>query len=344
MVISKKQSWIIGIIVVIVLAGIGVYRFYKARFLGSQLPDTVRTESKGLYKITYDTIAVDEVAGSLFVRNVAIVADTNLILSSRANVTDSAGGGNDEEIEIPSVIMNLKAESVVVYGVETPRALLNKEISGNKLIVKNASLDLYRLAQPEKSRNDSSDDKSGADVIEKIYADVLKQLSLVQIDTIRLENINISYRDFKTKKLILSSNNVSLNLHDLRIDSNTLHDRTRVLFSKNIEFNADTIRLRDPKSIYDFSFHHLRINTGLKELKLGAIKISPILGEDAFVHQFKTQKDRFDFSMKDLTIRGIAPGSLATGELYADSMFVAGSRFMIYRDLTIPRDDLSRVG
>jgi hypothetical protein len=328
MAIPKKGFWILGILIAIVLIAISVYRFYKSRFLDSTLPYTVRKESRGLYKISYDTIKVDEVSGSLFVSNVNVNVDTASFSA------DSLPPGS------PSVIINLHADSLTVTGVQTPRALLQKEITGTKVLIQNASIELFRLNKD----HEDSDSASSGDLVENIYYDVLRELKLVKMDTILLEHIDISYRDFKSKKLILKSTNVSLLLFDLRIDSNSLRDRNRIFFSKKVVVVADTIQLRDARGNYDFKFTGLEVNTGSRLLTLNSAIIRPIRGEVPFMKMFKFQRDRFDFSLSQISLSAIDPVRLAFGELAADSLVVRKSRFLIYRDGRMPRDNVNRVG
>ena len=96
---SKKRILLYSILIIVVVAGVGIYRFYKSKFLDATIPGTVHSQSQGLYKITYDTILVDEVAGSLLVNNIDIQVDT-LFLSS------------DTARENPSVILNLHADTL----------------------------------------------------------------------------------------------------------------------------------------------------------------------------------------------------------------------------------------
>ena len=173
---------------------------------------------------------------------------------------------------------------------------------------------------------------------------MLRELKLVKMDTILLQNINISYIDFKTKKLILRSTNVSVLLFDLRIDTNSLADKSRIFFSKKVVIVADSIHLRDSKGYYDFKFAGLQVNTGSRLLTLKSAIIKPLKGEAAFMKMFKFQRDRFDFSLSGISLKGIDPVRLAYGELAADSLIVPNSKFYIYRDGRMPRDKVNRVG
>jgi len=319
-----------GILLVIVIIAIGVYKFYKAEFLGSTLPQVVRKESRGLYKISYDTIKVDEIGGSLSVSNINVNVDTASFSA------DSLPPGS------PGVILNLHADSLTVTGVQTPRALLQNEITGTKVLIQNASIELFRINNKGNDGDDSA--RAKGDIVENIYYEVLSELKLVKMDTILLQNIDISYKDFKTKKLILRSTNVSVMLTDLRIDTNSLADRSRIFFSKKVVIVADSIHLRDSKGYYDFKFAGLQVNTGSRSMALKSAIIKPLKGEAAFMKMFKFQRDRFDFTFSDINLKGIDPSRLAFGELVADSLVVSNSKFYIYRDGRMPRDKVNRVG
>jgi len=328
MAFQRKTIWITVILLIIAIVAVSLYRFYKSRFLDNTLPQTVNKESRGRYRISYDTIKIDELTGSLFVSNIKVNVDT------ASFTADSLPPGS------PSVILNLHADSLTVTGIETPRALLKNEISGSKVYIKNVTLELFRLPGSGKKKSSKND----RDFVENIYYDVMDQLQLVNMDTIFLENVDLSYRDFKTKKLILRSKNLSLALLDLRIDTNSLKENDRIFFSKRVELAADSIQLRDPQSHYDFRFNGLQVNTALKQLKLSSVAIKPLLREAAFMKLFKTQQDRFDFSLNNITMSAIDPDALAMGELVADSFRVGQSSFKIYRDVRMARDKENRVG
>ncbi|RYE52762.1 MAG: hypothetical protein EOP48_15810, partial [Sphingobacteriales bacterium] len=285
MAISKKKTWIIVILLVLVVSAIGIYRFYKSKFLDDQLPETVRTESRGLYNISYDTIIIDEVAGSMQVSNLVVSVDT-AYLNADTNLADQ-----------PAMLINITADTLLITGVQTPKALLNKEITGRKLMIRNSKINLYRLHKKTKKEKD---DKLARNQLEQAYYDVLSQLKLIKMDSIILENFDLTLRDYKTKEMLLRSSNVSVNLFDLLIDEGTLEDKTRIMFAKQLEVKADSIHIPDNDSHYDFRMTGLDLNTNERTLKLATASVIPRFGESKFVRQFKTQKDRFDLDMSSI--------------------------------------------
>jgi len=58
------------LIPVIIIAGVYIfYRMKKHNFLDRGLQNLVENKTDSLYKISYDSIAVDEVGGDLYIKN-----------------------------------------------------------------------------------------------------------------------------------------------------------------------------------------------------------------------------------------------------------------------------------
>ncbi len=324
-----KRGALLVIVAILIATAFGVYRFYKSRFLNRTLPETVQSGSGGLYKISYDTIVIDEVAGSVFVKNILVQADTFVLKS------DTFSGKR------PEVLINLHADSLRISGVETPRALVNKEISGRSLLITGVDLQLLQLEQ----QNDSSSrDSLPSDVIERIYYDIMKELKLVRMDSILVQDVNLSVVSFASGKSGMTSRNVSVRLNDLLIDEASLSDPARIFFSKQVHITADTILLADKKGLYKYSFTGFDLDSRSATLITENIAVKPVFSESAFAKQFKTQIDRFNFTLGPVRLTGINPARAMSGELSADSLIVSESAFRIYRDGTFPRDKLNRVG
>jgi hypothetical protein len=320
------------VIVIVLIAGFFTYSWYKNRFLNQTLKEKVVAESKGLYRIDYDNMAVDEAAGELFVTNVRVYPDTAFL--------DHDGSSSDN----PGVLLSVTASRIHVTGVETPKALLNKEIRGRKLVIADAKVEIFLLNK--KDTGDIEPDSSAAaeSLAEKIYREVLKDLEMVSVDTIALDHVDFSFKDYDTKKLIMSSSDLNIKLYDVLIDERAGPRSDKILFAENMELFADSVRLRDKKNNYNFLFSSIGFSSAKKEINIKTADIEPRKDEQEFVEQFKTQKDRFDFEFRQVSIKQVDIGALAGGALFADSLLVGRSSFKIYRDLNIPRDKLIRVG
>ncbi len=325
----SKKGWLLIISAIVIAVAFGAYKFYKSRFLSETLPETVRAQSGGLYKISYDTLILDEVAGSLFVKNIVVQADSFVLKS------DTFQG------ERPDVLINLHADSLSISGVETPRALLNKEISGRSLLIKGVQLELIQL---EKAKDSVVKDSLPSDIIERIYYDIMKELKMVSMDTILVQDVTLSIIDRVAGKTTMTSRNVSVHLNDLLIDQSSLRDPSRIFFSKQVHIAADSIHLADKKGLYKYEFAGFDLNTSSATLTTKHIAVRPLFSESGFAKQFKTQVDRFNFTLGPVRLSGIDPARAMSGEFKADSMVVAESSFLIFRDATFPRDKLSRVG
>ncbi len=67
----------IFMVILIAIAGAIVYwNIYRKQIIRNELQRTIRDKSKGLYKIHYDKLTLDEVGGNLSVLNVKLAYDS----------------------------------------------------------------------------------------------------------------------------------------------------------------------------------------------------------------------------------------------------------------------------
>lgn len=319
-------------VAVLTVAGIFTYNWYKKKFLNQTVKETVNTETKGLYRINYDEVAVDEVNGELFVTNVSIIPDT-AFLATRAISSDD-----------PGLLVKISASSIHVTGVQTPRALLNKQIKGRALIISDAKVELLQLKRDTTTKKDDDSALNTNAIADKIYREVLKDIDLVSIDTLALDHVDFSYKDYKTNKTIIASKDLSLRLYKVVIDENAGVQKDRFLFAENIALIADSVKLADKKNQYQFIFSGISLNTANRKIELKSVDIQPRKGEQAFVQQFDVQKDRFDFSFDNVSLSGLDLRAMTTGQMIIDTLRISKSSFRIYRDQNLPRDKVIRVG
>src|SRR5882762_5185794 len=55
-----------------------IWQFYKYRLVNSKVNSAVSEKTKGLYNLQYEDLSIDEVGGSLHVKNIRIEPDTSV--------------------------------------------------------------------------------------------------------------------------------------------------------------------------------------------------------------------------------------------------------------------------
>src|ERR1043165_9519634 len=62
--------------ITVITGGIWWWNTHKKRIIRDQMETAVREKSEGLYKIKYDSLEMDEVAGDLFISNMNLSYDS----------------------------------------------------------------------------------------------------------------------------------------------------------------------------------------------------------------------------------------------------------------------------
>lgn len=315
---------ILLLIVATVAGGIWYWNTHKKAIIRNELEKAINRKSKGLYKIRYENLQLDEVAGSLTITNMSLSYD-----SIRFNDLMKRGMA-------PPVLLHISIPEINVTGVKTPRALIDKEIVGRKLEIKNPIIDITYTY--------SGKDSLTSTPTKEVYEQILGNLDLIEIDSVLITGGLITTGSRKTNESNVQFQNVSLTLVNVQVDSAGNDDPSRLLFSKEINIECGKIVWNSANKLYNYSADSISMSSVTKNALVNSFRINPTLAEDAFVHSLPTQDDRFDISINKIRLEGIDLQSLFNDRLIADSIHVGSASFKIYRDLGIRRDKKNRVG
>lgn len=319
---STPKGKIIFFGIIIGLLGISAgavayWAYYRKQIVRTKLEDAVREKTKGLYQVHYDKLAMDEVAGDLVVTNFSLQYNNAKYQALQENGI------------APPTLLKIHIPSLIVSGVKTPRALLNKEIVGKNLQIINPVIDIiYTYSGRDSARNVPT---------KEVYEQILGNLNLIKIDTLTISNASITTRDIKTGEAKVELKHTSVRLQDVMIDSTAWSDTTRLLFSKRIDIQSSGVSWKSSEKPYLFGLDSVHLNSASKQVYIGRFHIDPLMPEDAFIRSLPRQEDRFDFSIKGITISNMDFPALFNEEIFADSIKVKTASLKIYRDLGYKR-------
>ena len=312
----KGKIIFFGILIVllaIIGGGIAYWGFYRKQIIRNKLEDAIREKSKGLYQVHYDKLELDEVAGNLTVTNFTLQYDSAKFVALQQ--------GRDA----PPTLLRIRIPSITVSGVKTPRALLNKEIVGKNLRIIDPVIDIfYTYSGRDSARNVPT---------REVYEQILGNLNLIKIDTLQVSNARITTRDIKSGATKVELLHTSVQLLDVAIDSAAWADTSRLLFAKQVDINSSGVSWKSSEKPYAFGLDSVRLSSATKKIHIGRFHIDPLLPEDAFVRSLPRQDDRFDFSVRDISITNMDFAALFSEEIFADTIKVGKASFKIYRDL-----------
>lgn len=297
---------------------------HKNVIIKNELEKAIEKSNKGFYKVSYENMKVDEDAGSLFVTNMNVFFD-----SLRYVMAEQNG-------EAPPMLFRIYIPEISVVGVKTQSALLDKEIIGRKLEIKNPVINLeYTYQGKDSIRNIPT---------KEVYEQVLGNLGLVQMDSVIISGAHVRTSNRNSGKLIIDVKDINISLMNVRIDSLAYTDTSRFLFSKDISVNITKVAWPSSTNLYHYRAENISLNSNTGNLKVNEFYFQPTLNENSFVNAVPVQDDRFDFDFKNITLSGIDVAKIPDEYLEARSLTIGSAVFKIYRDLNRPRDKKNRVG
>ena len=250
----KSRKFIIFYVIILLVIGVA-YSFwqkYKYPIVGNKLSSTVAKQTDKLYSISYDSLYFDEVLGNAYLKNIRITPDT-------ARLRTMA------EIDIPSVLLNVKINSIRVSGVKTVGALSGENLVGDSLVIDQPEVILYTLKPFDKQTKIETEAKS-------VYEEILGKLNFIKARYVFINEVNVVSKNFYTKRKNYALFNAKIKIDDLLIDSTHNEASDRVLFSKQAAFVADSFLTynndRRELRVRDINFSGMHRSLLFKEIDL----------------------------------------------------------------------------
>ncbi|MFT3936459.1 MAG: hypothetical protein QM726_22720 [Chitinophagaceae bacterium] len=321
--LSKSLVIIIAVILSIIVVALVVWQLFKYDVIKGKVKSVVYEKTNGLYTIHYDKMDLDEVGGFLHVTNLSIIPDT-------AKFRQLIAGK-----ENPAVLLSLTVPELVVAGVKTPKAMLNKKISGRKIEIKNASVVLYY----SKANHDTASPPPT-----EMYQQLLGDLKEIQVDSLEVSHVSFAFINILNDKTTIAAEDISVHLRDVQIDSLHNHDTSRLFFTKHVLINGAQASIKNKPSTYVYRFNQFSFNSDERSLSAASIQIEPQLSEEEFAAYSKLQKDRFNLNFNQVALQGIDIASLMNGNILSEQLAIKSLTCKVFRDLSYPRDKIIRIG
>ena len=310
--------------IVIIIGGIWYWNTQKKGIIRNKMEAAVLEKSDGLYKIKYDNLEMDEIAGNLFISKMNLSYDSSRYMDL-VKISKE-----------PSILLNIFIPGIRVSGVSTPKALIYNEISGRKLEIIDPVINI--------TYTNSQDDSNRVVPMKEIYEQILSGLDLIQADTVLISGAQIITSSHKTKKISIQIQDAFITMMNVKIDRNSNADTTRMFFAKEISVTCKKLAWLSANDLYNFSADSITINSISRQLHVKSFRVIPALNEEAFVKAIPVQNLRYDLSFSNIQMQNINLSQLFEQNIMADSMLIGAADFKMYCDLGITHKKKNRVG
>lgn len=324
----RKKGFIrtIGIIIIIILSLLAVayfgFKMYEKYFLESELNSALRKSTGGLYSFAYDEMTLDEVNGTLEIKNLNLYYD-----SVKYKLLE----------EKPSTIFIINIPQLNINGIKTPQALLANEIDASVVRIQRPNIQLIHTNAGKYAKRITPE--------KEVYEQILGDLTKIKIDSVMIEDAGMQISNLKdTTKNSLQIKNVNIALGDILVNEKGQADLDRYMFAKSIQMSCGKIYHILNGGWYALKADSIYLSTDSKRLAIDEFQLEPRYDEETFVRKRPYQVDRFDVRSRKIMVHGIDMQELTEENICIDSVIAHNLQLNIYRDLSYGRDTLNRVG
>jgi len=316
-------KWAIGIaaslLVILFLANWYVNYRLKPR-LEAQLKERIHDGTDGRYRLMYEELNLSLLEGSATATGIRLVPDTT------AQSPRPAAG----------TTYQARVGRLRISGVGVLRWLLSKKLHIGTIALDTPSVTLLRHPQ------------SDTTVVDTAAASPLAKLTEV-VSRIRVNRILLREGRLQVEEqgnaARLQVQGIETTLRDLRINSASLRDSTRLYGAKSIELQAHGLVYLRPDSLYLLQTGPLHFQTDARELTVDSLRYGITVSKAEFYRRVHRAEDIPDIEISRMQLAGIKKASWVNRQLLAAAaLHIDSGHIAIYKDKTQPNPPENKIG
>jgi len=253
---------------------------YWSPILAMRVKSVVLTSSDSLYTANFSSAELHIIRGELIIYNISLKPDTAVYNRRK------------KQHLAPNNLVELHVKRLILYHIHPFKLYFEHKLDINEII----------LTQPELSVSYELNHIKDTVVKDRRspWQKISKSLESVHIGQIFLNDVKLKYSDYSGNKVAVSElKEMELSANDLLIDSTTQHDKSRVLFCKEIITELYNYSGKSPNGLYSYKIDHLKLSTLTSELNAEGLTLAPI-STTAFFN--KTNKDKYTIRLDSLQL------------------------------------------
>lgn len=322
-------QWILGIVAVLCIGGIGAYFFLRKDLskpsqqsvikpiLSDELKKMIIKASDSLYRLEFSYFDINIDSGKGLIKDLKLIPDSSiyqkLLLAKKA----------------PNIVMTMSTDSAAITHFALEKTPDGRKLVVDDIIIQNPNMTVdYKL----QSYNDSDNVKEEKSVL-KTMTDLLRFASIQHVSLRNLNFAMINHNGSTPRKTALR--NLDINIAGINTSTTTLND------SSGKKYTALTIfsnRLATPDGLYYLTMEDIRYAPEVQTLTVKKTMLEPRLNKEDFYKKVKLRKDRYHFIHGNTIYKGIDIDKLLSRQqIHIQSMSTASSWGEVYTDYNYPK-------
>jgi hypothetical protein len=335
-----KIITIVFVVLVVLIAGVYLYlRKYVqspdlSKDLNERLVQLVKEKSNGLYKLSIGNIQINVDKQSALLQTIKLVADSTVLNTFIVNG------------QSPKALFNLSLENVLIKNVDILSFLNNKSATLNVITVAGGELIIHRLKDSKKDDENTKSSTGMKDQKKNVVKRIKNSVSEVRIDSLMLDNINLSYYNLRNQKKQVKK--VHLDLYSILIDSTSAMDSNRIFFARSMRVSIDSLSMPMAENKYKVSADKLIVSIGnrsITTIKGISLSPNPKTSLESAASKTSVQKDIFKLHSRDISIDDFDYSAFLEDSLVlAKAVVIDNPELEVFNDKSNPPATKSKVG
>ena len=323
-------KWIIGIVVVIIVAIIAVGWYYSRNWkpiVETKLKETVTNATNGLYSLKYDDLDLNVALGNVTLKNAELIPDSAVY---KRMVLSKEAPNSRYHIKLSA----LKVRRFNIWDVIKNRKLYIKEINFD-------SPDIHMISERH-AYNDTIQTKQS----KTLYDNIKDVFSSINVRDINIDNVKFKFskiEEGKSSDIVLDS--IGIKVHDILVDQASIHDTTRLFYTKMVEVDVPKFEYELSNGIYKAKFDRLLLNTKDENVLLTKVEYAPKMSKAAY---FKARNQNITMAvMKFDTLRFEKldfKELIDNQQTIAQHVQIKNGSVSLYNDKRYPKKSSSKIG
>ncbi len=283
----KHYVLIIMILVLLLLGSAWLFVSHYKPILSDRLKRQVYLASDSLYRVEFSKVHLNPLLGSFTLDSFHLIPDTNTY--NRLKIAHRA----------PPNLFDISIDEFKLRHAHLLSLVTRKTVNIKIIKAENPNILILHEESEDSGRQES--------VKETLFNLLSGPLKEIKIGHIGFHNISLVYKKKNTPWPGGNAlDHMDLILQDIRIDSSTVEDLSRLLFAKDVWLHLRGSRFFTADSVYEISTGGIGFSVIEGKGIVKNFKVTPQLNDYEFDQTLRYRKNRFDISADSILFSGFS--------------------------------------
>ena len=315
---KRLLKWISAIVLglIVIICSLSIYLSAKWKpLLTQKIKESVYEGSDHLYQIDFKDIHLNLVTGKAVLDSISLYPDSAVFAKLKTIR------------KAPTHLFHIRLAHLKINRVSILTTYFKKKVDIGTIILDHPSIDMVYNKVP-KQIDILKDERT-------LYQQISKSLKSISVNDIKIIDADFDY--YNGLKKINSVKHLSINIKNVLIDSAAQFDKTRVFHSKDIAFALSGYSALSKDKMYIIKVDSVKGSMSNKTVRIKGLKMIPMYPDLAFSQKYKTQKDRYNLSFKEINLSGVDFISLNNdGNFHAKKIEIGPSKVAVFMNRALP--------